>query len=208
MSATKGCGVGLVCVLVLFACTPAAYLNNTVSLGGSTPGGRGSIQVGFINETPYRAIFTYGTYDPQNLDQDGSVSFTPGVGQFFVDADAANRLEGNSSSDVVTFDCGRALSLGGDQLIALIVENDLDGGLDPTALQPGIAFSGKPIDDPEGDQPTAGTAAAVVTLQGAEYQCESLLIYTFKLDAGRPECLAAPPLADGCFLVELDVILP
>ncbi|MEP0844029.1 MAG: hypothetical protein HRF43_15105, partial [Phycisphaerae bacterium] len=47
-------------------CDLDTFLNNTASLGGNTPGQRGNVRVAFINHTPFRAVFTYGTYDPQN----------------------------------------------------------------------------------------------------------------------------------------------
>ncbi len=185
--------VGLVAIGMLagtVSCTPTAFLNNTASLGGTTPGGRGNIQVQFINNTPFRAIFTFGAYDPQNS------SFSPDFGQFFVDPDPANRLEGNSSSAVITLTCARALSVGGDRLIQLIKDLGLEA--EAEALEPGISFSDAPLDSDDADQPTAGRTTGVVTLQGVEFQCESLLVYTFELDSTQ---------ASG-FRIDLQVILP
>jgi len=167
--------------------------NNTSSLGGDVPGRRGNIRVTFINNTDFRAIFTYGTYDPSFED------FQPLFGQFSVDPDPANRLEGNSESNVITFNqCGRVFSLGGAQLIDRIREAGLATGLSEEALQPGIAFSDKPLDDPEAGQATAGRAPEVVTFQGTEYQCESLLIYTLEADPTQP----------SGFRVDLEVVPP
>jgi hypothetical protein len=180
--------------MALVACTPAAFFNNTASLGGNSPGDRSDIAVAFINNTPFRAIFTFGTYDPLNPD------FEPQFRQFFVDPDADNRLEGNSESDVFTFDCGRAMSIGHEQMIARIHDAGLNNeeGVDATALQPGIAFSDRPLDDPDAASATAGRDGGVLTLQGAEYQCDSLLVYTFEVDATQP---------DG-FRIDLTVTLP
>ena len=176
----------------LVSCTPTAFVNNTASLGGTTPGSRGNISVAFINKTPFRAIFTYGTYDPQNN------QFTPQFGQFSATADASTRLEGNSESTPVTFQCGRAISVGGEQLIQWLKDQNLTGSADEAALQPGIAFSDKPLDDPDADQPTAGRVNGVVTLQGVEYQCDSLVVYTFDLDS----------TSSSGFKVTYEVILP
>src|SRR5690606_5035764 len=104
-------GVSVLALAVGAACVPGGILNNTVSLGGNNPGQRGNINVTFINNTPFRAIFTYGVYDPQNT------TFGPEFKQFFVDPDPDLRLEGNSESEVVTFTCGRAFSIGGEELI-------------------------------------------------------------------------------------------
>ena len=190
--------VMVVLAAALLSCTPGAsiidsYFNNTTSLGGDTPGGRGTVQISFVNNTPFRAIFTYGNYDPLNSE------FVPIFGQFTADADPALRLEGNSSSEIFTATCARAIGVGDAQLIQLIQEDeDLLANADPAALITGIAFSDKPLGDPEADQPTVGLADGIRTLQGAQFQCESLLVYTFEVDATEP---------DG-FRIDLDVILP
>ncbi len=173
-------------------CTPAAFINNTTTLGGTTPGSRGNISIAFINRTPFRAIFTYGVYDPQNP------QFRPEFGQFAAGPDSTTRLEGNSESDTITFTCGRAISVGGDRLIQLIRDQNLVGDSDPAALQPGIAFSDQPLDSEDADQPTAGRATGVVTLQGVEFQCDSLVVYTFELDEESE---------DG-FRISYEVLLP
>jgi hypothetical protein len=179
-------------------CTPGAgpiesYFNNTASLGGETPGGRGTIQVGFVNNTPFRAIFTLGTYDPLNSE------FAPSGGQFNAGPEPVQRLEGNSSSPILSLTCARAVGVGDAGLIQTIQEHeDLLAESDPAALITGIAFSDKPLGDPEDDQPTVGLADGIRTLQGAEFQCESLLVYTFEVDSTEP---------DG-FRIDLTVILP
>jgi len=186
------------CTVGVLSCTPGAsliesFFNNTTSLGGDVPGGRGNVQVSFINNTPYRAIFTVGTYDPLSLD------VGPFVGQFTAGPDPTRRLEGNSSSPINTLVCGRALALGDSQLIELVRgEDELMATMDEAALITGIAFSDKPLGEDGDDQPTAGLADPMTTLQGSQFQCESLLIYTFEVDANEP---------DG-FRIDLDVILP
>jgi hypothetical protein len=183
--------VGVLGLLLPLGCGSAAFFNNTTSLGGDVPGGRGNIFVGFINKTPFRAIFTFGSYDPRNP------LFPPQFKQFFVDPDPENRLEGNSESAISQFQCGRAISVGGTEFIEAVRDSELEEAPDEAALQPGIAFSDKPLDDPAADEPTAGRAAGVTTLQGAEFECESLLIYTFEVDPSQP----------GGFRIDLDVIL-
>ncbi len=212
-------GLALALGLGSFACMPAstivdAFFNNTTSLGGDTPGERGTVSVAFNNNTSYRAIFTFGTYDPLNTPQDTPLAFPIEFGQFFVDADPANRLEAHTSSDAVGFSCGRAVSVGGGHLIQLIFENGLDEGADRAALLPlpdpdtgqaqaraGIAFSDRHLDQEGADLPTAGWAEGLVTLQGAEYRCGSLLVYTFEEDGVWPDGKAK-------IRVDLAVILP
>jgi len=99
-------------LMACLSCTPDAFFNNTASLGGSTPGGRGNIDVSFVNKTPFRAILTFGTYDPQNYD-----GFPVQFGQFAANPDPTVRLEGNSEAGPFTFPCGRVFSLGGEEMI-------------------------------------------------------------------------------------------
>jgi hypothetical protein len=180
------------------SCTPVAFVNNTVALGGSTPGSRGGIEMQFVNNTPFRAIFTFGTYDPQNS------TFTPEFGQFFVDADPANRLEGNTTSRLFTFagsangttGVGRVVTVGGSGIIQFIKDQKLEAN--DTALTPGVTFSSSPLDSPDADQPTAGRAPALDLFIGVDYQHDSRIIFTFNVD---------PTQASG-FRIDHTVILP
>jgi len=61
-------GVALVLVPLITSCTPTAFLNLTVPTSDFAPG-MGTpvprrLQVGFINNTAFRAIFTAGSFDP------------------------------------------------------------------------------------------------------------------------------------------------
>lgn len=163
------------------ACGPYGLLGNATSLGGDTAGDRGSIHVVFINNTPYRAIFTYGVYDTD------STEFGPEFGQFVVDPSTSNplegRLEGNTTSSIITLDCARVFSIGGSELITRIKDKDLDVGADEEALVAGIGFSDKTLDDAQAGQATAGRADEVVTMQGTKFACDSLLVYTFTQDS-------------------------
>ncbi|MFQ5489219.1 MAG: hypothetical protein ACE5GE_00745, partial [Phycisphaerae bacterium] len=53
---------GLTAILLpmLAGCNSETFLNQTASVGGDTAGTPGGIDVGFINNTPVRAVFTYG----------------------------------------------------------------------------------------------------------------------------------------------------
>jgi hypothetical protein len=162
------------------ACGPYTIFGNTTSLGGTTPGGRGKIKVSFVNNTPYRALFTYGVYDAQ------SIEFTPQFGQMVLEPRSSSsldgRLEGNSTSPVFTLSCARVFSIGGLELIDRIKVAKLDTGLDEEAFQPGIGFSDKALGDAEAGIATKGRIDEVVTNQGTEFPCDALLIYTFTVD--------------------------
>ena len=188
--------LSLVALAGAAACGPHTIFGNATSLGGDTPGSRGSVRVTFINNTPYRAIFTYGVYDDQSTD------FGPDFGQFMVNPPSTNaldgRLEGNSTSPVMTLQCARVFSIGGVELINRIKNQHLDSGTDADALVPGIGFSDKPVNDPEAGQATAGRADEVVTFQGTQFPCDSLLVYTFTPDSTKT----------GGVRVDLQVIWP
>ena len=72
------------------------WFNTTSSLGrptnadgseNDTPGRRADLSIIFKNNTAYRAVFTYGTYDPLNTDQGSNVAFPIKFRQFVVDRD-------------------------------------------------------------------------------------------------------------------------
>jgi hypothetical protein len=172
------------------SCTPFAFTNDTAALSSGTPGTRGNITVQFINNTPFRAIFTYGTYDPQDS------TSQPEFGQFFASADPTQRLEGNTISDPITFTVGRQVSIGGVRLLQLINDNNLTA--DEAALQQGITFSNSPLDSPDANSPTAGRAPPNEAYIGDDYQFDSLIVYTFSVDPDQP----------SGFLIERTVILP
>jgi hypothetical protein len=206
-----------VCVLIAAAllaappgCTEDNFFFNTTSLGGNNPltngtgAGRGLINMAFVNNTPYRAIFTFGVYDPLNPD------FQPQFEQFSV-GENANLLNAFSESDTATFTCARALSIAGRRFVEIIEEEDarLPNGdrPRPEAMRPlPDPRSGEEQNEPgiafvrETDPATAIAASAVGfdTPQGAQFQCESLLIYTFELDPDDPVNV----------LVDLTVVLP
>lgn len=177
------------CGLLLLAGCQDIWLNNISPLGGNTPGGRGAVDVIFVNETPYRAIFTFGTYDP--LDQNS----TPGFAQFVVDPDedetVFNRgLDPGSVTARGTFlvNCGRVVSLGDDGLIAQINATEArpfnNAPIVDGTLRSGIYFTSAPIDDPDANalENYDIRSDPVLSLLGVDYSCDALLVYTFSLD--------------------------
>ncbi len=171
------------------SCTTDVLPNVTAPTTNFGPGGQllpRAIRVAFINNTPFRAIFTFGAYD--QLDKEGVPT---NIGQL--------RLEGNSTSQTFTQPCRRTFSVGGDELIRLIEENrrsTLINITDERALVRGVNFSGAPLGDPLAAEPTEGTAVGSVKLVGVDFTCErkdirditgtGLLIFTFEPDATAP----------------------
>lgn len=174
----------------LLACTSTALQNFTsptsnliLPFGQQTPR---AIIVGFVNNTPFRAIFTFGGYN--TLDDDSVPTL---FGQL--------RLEGNTSSAQLNQPCRKVFSVGGDELIRLIELNSNSPTInvnDPDALIRGVNFSSAPANDPLAAEPTEGTAVGLDRLVGVDFTCErtssqqatgtGLLIFTFEQDAMAP----------------------
>lgn len=179
------------CVLAagITSCTPtalSALISPRSSFDANAQLVSRAVQVAFINNTPFRAVFSFGAYNP--LDQDTIPSSS---GQF--------RLEGNTASQQLNLPCLQAFSVGGDELIRLIRKNEPDPTVnvtDPRALVNGVNFSGAPLGDPLEAEPTEGTALGSVVLSGVDFNCErtdirdpggaTLLLFTFEQDATAP----------------------
>ncbi|MFQ5501924.1 MAG: hypothetical protein ACE5EQ_06435 [Phycisphaerae bacterium] len=157
-----------------------------------------AIQVAFINNTNFRAIFSFGSYNPLNQDT------LPTNSQQL-------RLEGNTASPQIAQPCRRVFSVGGDELIRLIKENERDPAInvtDPRALVRGVNFSAAPLGDPLEAEPTEGTALGMVRNVGIDFTCDrsdirdvtgsGLLIFTFEQD----------PAAPGGFRIDYQFVMP
>ncbi len=178
------------CILApLATCTPDALGPLASPTADFAPGGQiveRAILVGFVNNTNFRAIFTYGAYNP--LDKD---TIPTNFGQL--------RLEANTSSAQIAQPCRATFSVGGDELIRLVNLHEGNPNItitDDRALVRGVYFSGAPLGDPLAAEPTEGTAAGSVGLVGVDFTCNrpdiadpigtGLLIYTFEQDAAAP----------------------
>jgi len=170
--------------IVLFCaggCAFDALLRTTASLGGNTAGQRGNVEVLFINNTPFRAVFTFGTYD--NLDQDSM----PQLQQFSSDTQTMN-LEGDSQSAILQIPCARVFSIGGQGLITRVRNQLDDGQFQEEALVPGVNFSSAAVGDDDADAATEGTAAPHTAFIGSDFECNALVIYRFEFsDVGPRE---------------------
>lgn len=170
-------------------CSLDGWLHATASLGGATAGQRGNTEVVFINNTPYRAIFTFGTFD--ELDRESE----PTLRQFSSATDTLN-LEGNSQSDTLTVQCARVYSIGGEELIKRVRAMLDEDEFEEAALVEGVNFSSAAVDDEMADAPTEGTAAPLNAYIGADFECGALLIYRFEMADSGP----------NPFVVELTII--
>ncbi len=155
-------------------CNPQTFFNQTASFGGDVAGTTGNVEVSFINNTPHRAIFTYGTYN--NTDQ-----FSQPVAQQF--SGSGTTLEGEAVASIVSLPCDRVFSIGDSELLRLLAENGPTGqDLDPEALVQGVAFSSAALGEEDAGIATEGFAPAVRALLGVDFPCGSILIIRFEED--------------------------
>lgn len=178
----------LALLAAMSSCTATALLNITAPTGTFSPvTGQvipRNLRVSFINNTPFRAIFTFGSYDP--LDKNTSPT---NFGQL--------RLESGATSPVQNQPCRKVFSVGGEELIRLIQVRNLTVN-DERALVDGTNFSGAPLGDPLEAVATEGTAVGRVDRAGVDYDCESVIVYTFEQDATAP----------GGFRIDANVVTP
>jgi len=173
--------LGLALASGIAGCASDAWLFATASLGGDTAGQRGNVQVVFINNTPYRATFTFGAYD--NLDRNTA----PALQQFSSETDTRT-LEGDSETEPITVQCHRIFSIGGEGLIARVQENLAEDAFEEAALVPGVYFSSLAAGEEFADLPNEGVAAAHDAFIGADFDCGSLIVYRLEFsDAGEEE---------------------
>lgn len=184
-----GAVVAACIVAGLMACTPTSLFNNLAARSDFGAGGNPvprAIQVGFINNTPFRAIFTAGSVDQLNNDA---------LPTNFVQL----RLEGNSTTAQIPQPCRGVYSVGGAELVRLIELNRNSPAInitDNAALITGVNFSAAALGDPLEAEPTEGTAVGLDSLVGVDFTCErtdirqttgtGLILYTFEQDAMAP----------------------
>lgn len=147
------------------------------SLGGTVPGERGTVRVLFINNTPHRAVFTFGSFDP--LDPLAQ----PDFGQFGID-DAQPVLDGGSSSEIITGVCARVFSIGSPDLLDRILRTQPGDSLDQDALAFGVQFLD--VSD-DGQSTLVGVAPPFEAELGFDFPCEALLILRFEIDDFGPD---------------------
>lgn len=154
------------------------FFNQTASLGGETAGRRGNVQVLFINNTPHRAVFTYGTFD--QTDQFAEPHF-----EQFEPGEFDRTLEGDSQSGIRTLTCGRVFSIGSEALQDAMRLNLPEDDYSDEALVDGAEFLD--IDDDTDSEPSpAGAAPAFEALLGVDFACGSLLILRLEFNDAGP----------------------
>jgi hypothetical protein len=158
--------------------TPDFFANNTAFRSGS-------LNFVFVNDTPYRASFTFGVYD--GLDREPGQVLT-----------SQARVEGNSISSATQLGCRREAAVGTQELIRRAIDADFEDSsdFDSDAFVPVVNFSDAASGTPAAGQPTIGTARGRRVLLGVDFDCNDRLIFTFVED----------PLAPGGFRIDFTAI--
>ena len=177
--------------IVCGGCSIEPLLHQTASFGGETAGTRASAQVLFINNTPYRAVFTFAAYD--DLDQNTfAADRDPGSRIFaFTDDDDGRNLDGDSFSEILTVECCRVFSVGGELMRQLIRENLPPDQIVDDALVPGVHFV-----DAETDDGALPVAEPLDLLLGLDFPCDSMIVFRFEINE----------VGDAGFRVDYEVI--
>lgn len=146
----------------------------------------GNISIQFVNNTPFRASFSYGTWDELDRNPPGTVTLLQ------------LRLAANSSSTVSTAPCRRNMAVGTQPFVdrVLATKADETTNFDPDAFGTVVNFSSAAANSTAAALPTEGTAAGREVLIGRDYSCADRLIFTFVQDSAAP----------GGFRIDYEVI--
>lgn len=176
-------------------CSIEPLLHQTASFGGNAAGDRGNALVLFINNTPYRAVFTFAAYD--DLDQNTfAADRNPESRIFaFTDDDDGPNLDGDAFSEILTVKCCRVFSVGGETMRQLIRESLPPDEIVDDALVPGVHFVGVESDDEDAPLPIAEPRDLLL---GLDFPCDSLVIFRFEINEVGD--------ADAGFRVDYEVI--
>lgn len=175
--AHRACAAGL--LLALSGCTADLIRNQTAER-------QGDISVQFINTTPFRAAFSFGSYD--------SLERNPATAIF-----EQLLVEAQSTSASQTIGCRRIAAVGTQAFIDQVLRANADDVADfnPDAFSAEVNFSSAPLDSEAASLPTAGTARGREAQLGVEFSCGDRLIFTFVED----------DTAEGGFRIDFSVVV-
>ena len=177
---------GILILSVIFAdgcAVPPANL--TASFGGSTAGSRGSVRVLFINNTPQRAVFTYGTYDQTDqFSQPDFRQFGLNSTDLILDGDSESSIDPISGQSPLI--CARVFGVGSPDLLRLIDENLSGATVIENALSNGVEFFDVG-DDGDAEAASAGFAPPFEALLDVDFPCAALLIVRFEVNDVGPD---------------------
>jgi len=170
------------CVLVL----PATLSCSSPIVHYLTAERQGNVTFVFVNDTPFRAAFSFGTYD--------ALDHTPGATEL-----RQLRVAAKSSSAPVTVTCRRNAAIGTEEYVQRVIDTEADlaaTNFIPDAFDTTVHFSSAPDGSPTADLPIDGFAVGVEKLLGIDFSCSDQLMFTFRED----------PDAEGGFRIDFSVI--
>jgi hypothetical protein len=137
---------------------------------------QGNVAFQFVNTTPFRASFTYGTYDALDRNPPGA----PNIQQL--------RLEGFQTTAPTDVTCARNAAIASQSLVDRVIDTDghLAVNFDREAFNAVVNFSSADEDSDAAALPTEGTAEGVELLLGVDFGCRDRLIFTFVQDPAAP----------------------
>lgn len=147
----------------------------------------GTISFVFINDTEYRASFSYGTYDAWDRSPPGAVTLQQ----------IAVAPHTTTAPQSVT--CRRNAAVATQEFVDRVLATDADRNLttfEPDRFDSVVHFSSAPADSDAADLPTQGTAAGREVLLGIDFSCGDQLVFTFVED----------PDAEGGYRIDFEVI--
>ena len=167
--------VGLAVIVCMLGTALSAGCTNSSLFQNLVAPVTGDVTFVFINDTPYRAVFSFGTYN--DLDR------SPGAINL-----QQLRLEAHAISEPVTVACAHNGAVGTDGLVARVLATDADDTLefDRDALNEWVGFSSFPSDSTGAGLADAGSAEGLEVLLGYDFSCGDELIFTFVEDETAP----------------------
>lgn len=183
-SETRAVGLAVtVCVLgtaLSAGCTDSSLFRNLVAPVA------GDVAFIFVNDTPHRAVFSFGTYN--DLDR------SPGAVNF-----EQLRLEAHTTSELVVVTCARNAAIGTEGFVTRVLATDADDrpDFDPDAFHEWVGFSSFPTGSTGAGLADAGYAEGLEVLLGYDFSCGDQLIVTFVEDETAP----------GGFRIDFTVLL-
>ncbi|MCH8806298.1 MAG: hypothetical protein IH986_09450 [Planctomycetes bacterium] len=135
----------------------------------------GNLTFDFVNNTRFRASFSFGTFDA--LDRSpGNVGFEQ------------MRLEAGLSASPTVAQCARNAVIGTQEFIDRVLATDSDqtDDFDADAFSTVVHFSSAPADSATAGLPDIGTATGLELLLGVDFSCDDRIVFTFEEDPDAP----------------------
>ncbi|MBI5864012.1 MAG: hypothetical protein HZB38_05815 [Planctomycetes bacterium] len=133
----------------------------------------GNVTAIFINNTAFRASFSFGAFDSLDRNPPGAITFQQ------------LQLEAGTTSATSTLPCRRDVAIGTAEMLQRALDTNATnlGGFNRDIFVEGVAFSSAPAGTVGSGVATDGTAKGIDAKLGVDYSCGDQLIFTFEEDA-------------------------